>query len=316
MSPAAQVFRRAILAALGHAPDQIEPGRLHRFATRDRRGDSAGWCKLFDDHRAGVFGDWRSGRVETWTAADRRTMPRSERVKLAAQIERATREREAERRRQWAENAKRIVELWAECVPLVPGDPVTQYLKRRGFGGIWPLPAALHYHPALPYWHDGERIGTFPAMVAPLTAPDGRRLALHRTWLARDGRKADVPSVRKLTGTAGPLIGACVRLFESDRGRIGIAEGIETALGAWCASSVPTVAAYSAGNLAAYQWPAGVRRLVIFGDHDPAGAAAAQTLKVRAMRAGLGAAVMTPSTPGADWADVWAQRGAASEVAA
>ena len=57
----AQDFRTAILAALGHAPEAIDPDKLHRFATSDRRGDSSGWCKLFADGRAGVFGDWRSG---------------------------------------------------------------------------------------------------------------------------------------------------------------------------------------------------------------------------------------------------------------
>ena len=41
-----QAFRGAILAALGHAPEVIEPGRLHRFATSERRADDAGWCKL------------------------------------------------------------------------------------------------------------------------------------------------------------------------------------------------------------------------------------------------------------------------------
>jgi hypothetical protein len=50
------------------------------------------------------------------------------------------------------------------------------------------------------------------------------------------------------------------------------------------------------------------------------GAAAAQSLRARAMRAGLSVAVMTPTTPGADWCDVWAQRAAvavaASEAAA
>ena len=72
-----QEFRAAILAALGHAPEVIEPGKLHRFATRDRRGDSAGWCKLFADGRAGAFGDWRTGATETWTAADRASMTQS-----------------------------------------------------------------------------------------------------------------------------------------------------------------------------------------------------------------------------------------------
>lgn len=76
-------FRAAILAALGHAPEVVEAGKLQRFATRDRRGDSAGWCKLFDDRRGGVFGDWRTGRTETWIATSR-TMTHGERAALAA----------------------------------------------------------------------------------------------------------------------------------------------------------------------------------------------------------------------------------------
>jgi hypothetical protein len=196
-------FRNAILQALGHAPAAIEVGKLQRFPTSDRHGDAAGWCKLFDDGRAGVFGDWRTGRAEVWTAADARTMSRAERAALARQIEAATRERQAEQRRQWAENEQRIARLRAACVPLVPGDPVTLYLKHRGFAGVWPLPDCLRYAPRLVYWHDDGSTSIHPGMVAPLVAPDGRVVALHRTYLTRDGRKAAVPSVRKLTKTCG-----------------------------------------------------------------------------------------------------------------
>jgi DNA primase len=86
-------------------------------------------------------------------------------------------------------------------------------------------------------------------------------------------------------------------------------------LGAWCLSGVPTVAAYCADNLAAWQWPAGVQRLLIFADHDKAGSRAADTLLSRAVKAGLQASVLTPTEPGDDWADVWAAHRAA-EVSA
>ena len=303
-------FRGAILTALGYAPEVIEPGRFHRFGTSDRRADDAGWCKLFDDMRGGVFGCYRQGIREAWSAADRATMSREQRAELARQVMAATAEREAQQRQQWAENAQRIAQVWAQCVPLVPGDPVTLYLKRRGFGGVWPLPEVLRLHRALPYWHGAEKPGTFPAMVAPIIAPDGRTVALHRTYLTADGRKAGVPSPKKLTGAAGPLAGACIPLHKPARGCIGIAEGIETALTAWCASAVPTVASYCAGNLAAWQWPAGAQRLVIFADNDKAGREAADTLQSRAVRAGLRSSVMTPTDAGADWLDVWAARGA------
>lgn len=313
-------FRTAILSTLGHAPDVIEPGRFQRFGTSDRRGDHSGWCKLFDDLGGGVFGCHRQGISETWSAAERTTMTLAQRAEHARQVMTATAEREVQQRQRWAENARRNAHVWAQCVPLVSDDPVTLYLKRRGLDGVWPLPEVLRLHRALPYWQDGEMLGTYPAMIAPLIAPNGRMVALHRTFLTRDGCKAGVPSPKKVTGAAGLLAGACIPLHRPVGGCVGIAEGIETALAAWCASAVPTVAAYCAGNLAAYAWPPGVRRLVVFADADLAGAAAAQSLKARAMRAGLSVAVMTPTTPGADWCDVWAQRAdlavAASEAAA
>lgn len=302
-------FRAVILAALGHAPESIEPGRFHRFATSDRRGDDAGWFKLFDDLRGGVFGCYRQGVSETWSAAERATLTREQRAELARQVMAATAEREARQRHQWAENAQRIAEVWAQCVPLVRGDPVALYLKRRGFGGVWPLPDPLRLHRALPYWHGAEKLGTFPAMVAEIIAPGGRTVALHRTYLTPDGHKAHLPSPKKLTGAAGPLVGACIPLHKPAHGCIGIAEGIETALAALMASGVPTVAAYCAGNLAHWRWPAGVQRIVIFADHDKAGREAADTLRARALAAWLQCEVLTPTTEGADWCDVWAERG-------
>jgi phage/plasmid primase-like uncharacterized protein len=307
-----QDFRAAILAALGYAPEVIEPGKLQRFATRDRRGDTAGWCKLFADLRGGVFGCHRQHIDDRWIAFERNTMTKAQRAELAQHVAAATAERDRSQRQQWADNAKCIAKLLAETHPLVPGDPVTLYLKRRGFAGVWPLPSCVRMHPALPYWHKGKKLGTCPAMVAPLVSCDGHTVALHRTYLCADGRKADVASVRRVTGAAGPLAGACVPLFKPVHGCIGIAEGIETALAAWCASSVPTVAAYSAGNLTAWQWPPGVRRIVVFADADKTGTDAADRLRQRARLAGLAVSVMTPTTAGNDWCDVWAERGAVS----
>lgn len=305
-----QAFRAEILAVLCFAPEAIEPGRWQRFATSQKRGDTSGFCKLFPDMRGGVFGCHRQSISEHWSAADRATMTRAQRIEHARQVMQATAEREVQQREQWAANGRRIARTWAECVPLVPGDPVTLYLKGRGLDGVWPLPKVLRLHRGLGYWHEGAKLGTFPAMVAPLVAPNGRTVSLHRTYLHTDGRPflRDGRKVRKAMNAAGPVPGTCIPLHKPARGCIGIAEGIETALAAWCASAVPTVAAYCAGNLAAWRWPAGLQRLVIFADADKAGREAADTLRARAMGAGLRAEVLTPSTDGADWLDVWAAR--------
>jgi putative DNA primase/helicase len=51
-------------------------------------------------------------------------------------------------------------------------------------------------HPGLRY-QDGETVGTYAAMLATVTAPDGRAVSLHRTYL-QDGRKAPVANPKKL----------------------------------------------------------------------------------------------------------------------
>ena len=67
-------FVEAVRAALGNAPETVEPGRLHRFPTNGRRGDTSGWAKLFPDGRAGVAHDARPG---SWPALRRPRASRS-----------------------------------------------------------------------------------------------------------------------------------------------------------------------------------------------------------------------------------------------
>lgn len=310
MTDPREAFRAAILRDLGAAPDHIEPGDFERFPTSGRRGDDAGFCKLFDDQQGGVYGCHRQfpRQVFTWTGSDRSGMTPTQRAALARQIEQATRERLQAQRQQWQRNAARLAALWAQCVSPAPGGPVAAYLARRLRCAV-PTPACVREHPALPYRVDGVTVGTWPAMVARLESPAGELLALHRTWLTPDGRKAPTPgAVKKLTPTAGPTDGACIPLAAPAHGRLGIAEGIETALAARCGSGVPTVAAYSAGALAAWRWPRALRRLDVFADADPAGADAAVRLARRAQAAGLAVHIHTPTEPGTDWCDVWAQR--------
>lgn len=308
MADPINLFRDAIRSTLGNAPDVIEPGRFHRFHTEGGRSNSNGFCKLYEDLRGGVYGCMRQGISEKWSAVDRDSTTVAERLALARHIEATTREREQQQRDQWAEKAQRNAELWSRCVPVTAGDPVALYLQRRIGIEAQHVPACLRLHPALAYWNSGDKLGTYPAMLAPLTAPDGRIVALHRTYLSGDGRKADVPTVKKVTAASGPLAGACIRLHSPLGGTLGIAEGIETALAASVASGVPTVAAYCAGTLAGYSWPAGVQSLVIFADADKAGREAADTLRARALQAGLRVTLMMPSEAGTDWCDVWAQR--------
>jgi putative DNA primase/helicase len=249
-----------------------------------------------------------------WTAGRRESCSAANRAEIAREIAKNKEKFAFKQAERWARNAEKNSTLLSQTLAVSDGDPVALYLRRRGLVG--PVPECLRFHHALTYWDEGDR-GKYPTMVAPLSRSDGEVLALHRTYLTVDGCKAPVPSVKKLTGATGPLSGACIPLHDTQQGVLGIAEGIETAQAAHLASGLPTVAAYCASNLAAYRWPPSVRRIVVFADADPAGAAAANTLRARALREGLSVAVMTPSTHGADWCDVWAQRAsvAASQAA-
>jgi phage/plasmid primase-like uncharacterized protein len=302
-------FRAAVLARVGGAPEHIEPGRLQRFPTSNRRGDDSGWCRLFEDLHAGVYGDWREGISETWKADGRTT---SQVVDIGRAIAEGRRKREAARHAEWADNGLRIGVMWSQCVPVTEGDPVMRYLERRRLDAA-PPPSILRLHRSMEYWDGARKVGMFPAMVAPLMS-NGVMVALHRTYLTGDGKKADVPTVKKLTPAAGPLFGAAIPFYGPRDGRIGVAEGIETALAATQASGIPTVAAYCAGALASYRWPSRIRSLVVFGDGDEAGVKAAEELRRRATAAGVRVEVRIPKEGGVDWADVWAARD--EEVAA
>jgi putative DNA primase/helicase len=314
MSDPREQFRSALEAVLGAAPSDIEYGRRHRFSTSGKRSDLSGWCLLFDE-RGGVYGCWRQGISETWTAQPQDKMTPAERAALRAQIAKAKAEREAEQRAQWRKNRDRIEYVRRHSLPVTEGDPVWRYLcNRLALQSIAP-PACLRYAPEALYTHEGESLGYFPAMLAPLLDRTGALLTWHRTYLSLDGGKANVPGpAKKLMPAAGLLGGSCIPLYEPQADTLGIAEGIETALASCLASGVPVVASYSANNLAAWKWPA-VRRIVVFADADApdargrrAGQEAAEALRKRATAAGLKCEVMTPSIEGQDWADVFASR--------
>jgi putative DNA primase/helicase len=304
-------FLGAIHSALGYSPPEIEPGTLQRFSSNGRRSDTSGWCRLFLDGRAGVFGDFRSGFSSLWSVKDEKPPTLAQRQQRSEQMRQARAEAAAAQAIQWSRAASRNATIWAEAVPLSADDPVARYLAGRGIQ----LPSctqALRYHPALDYWHMGRCIGRFPAMLGAVTDPSGTMVGLHRTYLTQDGRKADVEIAKKLTGASALLAGCSIKLDYPTNVMgaltIGVAEGIETALACSAASGTPTVSAISAGGLERYQWPAGLQSLIVFADHDASqvGQKAAAALARRARSRGLTSRVLTPPIVGTDWADVWA----------
>lgn len=180
-------------------------------------------------------------------------------------------------------------------------EVVTAHLESRGLSV---KSSVLLGHRNLAYFDEGSRrmVGRFPAIVAPITAADGKLVSAHRIW-----RKSDVGDKNKKLMPVpfqGALNGAAVRLFECDE-ELAVSEGIETGLAVHELYRLPVWATISAGGLKAFQPPQEVRRLHVFADHDRSfvGQAAAFDLAKR-LGQKIEAIVNVPDLPGTDWLDV------------
>ncbi|MCB6182974.1 toprim domain-containing protein [Leeia sp. TBRC 13508] len=212
----------------------------------------------------------------------------------------------AEQRHQQAKKAAEKAQgIWQQGHPITSGSPVGLYLKSRGLM-LDAYPDSLRFHTSLDYWQVGadgkpEKLGNYPAMIARIENPAGELVGLHITYLTPHGRKADVPKPKKIThGT--DLQNAAIRLFHANS-TLGIAEGIETALAAYLMAQMPVWAGISAWGMENIVLPYVVKEVVIFADHDKAGAHAANMLAMRLMTKGLTVRILTPTEQGQDWND-------------
>ena len=135
-------------------------------------------------------------------------------------------------------------------------------------------------------------------MIAAVTDETGL-VAVHRTFLSPDGRT--LSSRQPARAALGPLGTGIVRLHPV-RDRVGLAEGIETALAATQLFGVPCWATLGAERFKRIALPGSVAEIVLFLDHDAAGhqaeAVARERFRDRQIKARY------PTQPGADWNDV------------
>jgi putative DNA primase/helicase len=142
--------------------------------------------------------------------------------------------------------------------------------------------------------------GVWPTMVALVSSVDGKPMAIHRTFLARDGRgKAPIDPNKMMLG---PCRGGAVRLG-MPRDVLMIGEGIETCLAAMVATGHAAWAALSTSGLRTLELPPGIRNLIILADGDAAGEAAALDAGLRWKREGRRVRIARPPS-GFDFNDV------------
>ena len=201
----------------------------------------------------------------------------------------AAAEQKRERRQRLAQG------IWLSGHEALRGTPVDHYLRaERGIdlASLGRQPGALRYVPQARYQYIDDKTGevtegTYPMMAAAITDLQGRFVAVHRTYLAReDGRwiKAPVPKPRLVLGHAwqcginiwrgadtGPRGGRAPSLPACAPGtHVYITEGIEDALSVvMLLPDVRVVAAISLSNMGAIRLPENVARVTLVADRDP-----------------------------------------------
>ena len=184
----------------------------------------------------------------------------------------------------------RALAVWRGSEP-APDTPAERYLTARGLPGLAASPA-LRFRADTPHPEGGR----YPALIALVSAPDGAPLAVHRTFITRDGRKAAIEPVK---ASLGPIWGGAIRLADHEPSRpLTIGEGIESAGAAGVLLGLPAWAALSAGNMAkGLVLPPEARRVVIAADPDKAGRQAARDAWTRWTAEGREARVALPNGP-------------------
>jgi putative DNA primase/helicase len=135
-------------------------------------------------------------------------------------------------------------------------------------------------------------------MIAAVTDETGL-VAVHRTFLSRDGRI--LSSSQPSRAALGPLGTGLVRLAPASN-RLGLAEGIETALSASRLFGVPCWATLGAERFKRIALPASVAEIVLFLDDDAAGRQAEAVARERFSDRRIESRF--PAKVGADWNDV------------
>ncbi|ANP45915.1 DUF7146 domain-containing protein [Candidatus Viadribacter manganicus] len=189
----------------------------------------------------------------------------------------------------------RMLRLWDEAQP-IQTTIAERYLRGRAIEGELPSSEVLRFHPNMTSLEDRERRG---ALMAALVDGNGDLQGVQVTLLSSHGAaKAALTTPRR---TIGRLMGCYVRIDAPGETLI-VAEGLETALSARRALGAGAWAFLGSENLARFEPPPVVDKLIIAADNDPAGLAAAERLADR-MKGELSSTIAPPPKGFSDWND-------------
>jgi len=183
--------------------------------------------------------------------------------------------------------------VWAEARPLA-GSLAQLYLEGRGLAAS---STELRYHPRTP--HGPWPLTLFrPALIAAVRDATGV-IAVHRSFL--DPRGNVLARIEEPRCGLGRFGAGAVRLG-GIAPRLGLAEGIETAMSATALFGLPCWATLGTERFRLVDLPGEVEELALFLDNDAGGRRA--EMLARAAFAHLPIEPFYPRQRGADWNDV------------
>jgi hypothetical protein len=184
-----------------------------------------------------------------------------------------------------AKRSEAALAIWKTTTP-ADGTLVESYFVQRGLQRS--PPPTLRFHPRLKH----PSGGIWPAMVALVTqGADDTPLAIHRTFLARDGSgKAPVDPQKMMLG---PCRGGAVRL-RLPGNVLMVGEGLESCLAAMQSTGKAAWAALSTSGLRNLDLPREVRDVIVLADGDDAGEVAARDCAWRWKREGRRVRIARP----------------------
>ncbi len=135
----------------------------------------------------------------------------------------------------------------------------SRYLQNRGLE----IAPGLKWIKSLDFYHEGEKRGRFPAMLAPVKR-DGKVLTYHATYILDDGRD----KMRKILPSPTSLQGSAVELYPITGDELGVAEGVETAIAAKMLYGMPVWSVLNTALMKSWKPPSNIKTVHIFGDND------------------------------------------------
>ncbi len=186
--------------------------------------------------------------------------------------------------------------IWEQAKP-IQGTKAEAYLASRGLEAS--CLEGLRFSPACFHMPTGK---AYPALLAQVTRwPVAGLVGIHRTYLKPEGiGKLEHPNAKMMLGD---IRGGAVRLAPCVQ-RVGLAEGIETALSVQTSTEWPMWACLSTSGLQNIVLPDSVREVLICADHDPAGLKAAYAAAERLTREGRRVKIATPPQTDTDFNDM------------